>query len=219
MNGKIRKTMALLSAVCMLGAGASGCGSKAAPVAAAEKEDGDSLQETADVRAADAAEPAENTERSDHAENNGNTAANGVEAGQEAADTDKAQGTTEASGGRWHVLSPEVAAVVDADFAGMVWKIEEYSFFIAEIEMEIFEDGSIFSAGPAPDADIPDSDLVPVVFDEGTHFYIRTIYDNGERYEDSEAVFSDLKTGVSIEMKGRFEQDVFYADEIRIIKV
>jgi hypothetical protein len=216
MNGKIRKTMALLSAVCMLGVVASGCGSKAAPVAAAEKDDGDSLQETADVRAA---EPAENTEHSDQAENNGNTAANGVEAGQEAADTDKAQGTTEVSGGRWHVLSPEVAAAADADFAGVVWKIEEHSFFIAEIEMEILEDGSVVSACPAPDADIPDSDLIPVVFDEGTHFYIRTIYDHGERYEDSEAVFSDLKTGVSIEMKGRFEQDVFYADEIRILKV
>ena len=61
--------------------------------------------------------------------------------------------------------------------------------------------------------------MIPVVFDVDTHFYMRTIYENGARYEDGEAGFSDLKTGISVDLKGRFENDIFYADEIRILKV
>lgn len=121
--------------------------------------------------------------------------------------------------GRWQVLDPEVAAAVDADFCGTVWKLEEDRFYIAEEQVMLEEDGSIMSSSPSSNADIPDSDLVPVVFDEDTHFYLRTVYGNGESYEDSDAGFSDLEKCVSVEMKGSFEKDVFHAEEIRIVKV
>ena len=35
--------------------------------------------------------------------------------------------------------------------------------------------------------------LIHVVFDNNTHFYIRTIYNSVENYEDKDADFEDLK--------------------------
>ena len=60
--------------------------------------------------------------------------------------------------------------------------------------------------------------LIHVVFDNNTHFYIRTIYNSGENYEDKDADFEDLKKQISVEMKGRFDNDVFHASEIRLSK-
>lgn len=130
--------------------------------------------------------------------------------------------TTEASKsteGRWHVVSPEIAAILDADFEGIVWKIESDTFYIAECFTEILEDGSIAGGSPSPDADIPDSDLIQVLFDEDTHFYLRTIYGGGESHEDTEASFQDLEPYMQIDLKGSFTNDIFHATEIRLIKV
>lgn len=121
--------------------------------------------------------------------------------------------------GRWHVLDPETAEVVDADFLGVVWKLDEDSFWIVEMETEILEDGSLVSGSPSSDAEIPDSDLIQVIFDENTRFYIRTIYNGGERYEDSEAGISALGEKDSVDLKGSFQNDVFHATEVRINKM
>lgn len=45
----------------------------------------------------------------------------------DAGDTAKPQENTE---GQWHILDPEVAVVVDADFVGTVWHIAESAFII-----------------------------------------------------------------------------------------
>ena len=58
--------------------------------------------------------------------------------------------------------------------------------------------------------------LIHVVFDNNTHFYIRTIYNSGKNYEDKDADFEDLKKQISVEIKGRFDNDVFHASEIRL---
>lgn len=126
--------------------------------------------------------------------------------------------TTDNPTSQWHVLSPEVAAAVDADFVGDVWKINENSFFIAEEKLELLDDGSLLCSSPSTDADIPDSALIPVIFDSNTYFYIRTIYDGGSRYEDADASFQDLKKYISVEMKGSFSNDGFHASEIRLMK-
>ncbi len=126
---------------------------------------------------------------------------------------------TEATEGRWHVLSPEVAAIIDADFEGTVWKLESDTFYIAEKYVEILEDGSIVSGGPSSNADIPDSDLIQVLFDEDTHFYLRTIQSSSETHEDTEATFQDLEPYMTVELKGSFTNDIFHATEIRLIKV
>ncbi len=185
-----KKVTALFCTVCVIGTMAAGCGSRPAD-SESVKTDGTSPAEEAQQEPAD-------------------SAGNGAAAPEE---------TPEAQEGRWHVLEPEVAAAVDADFSGTVWKLGEDSFYIAEEQVMLDEDGGIISSSPSGNADIPDSDLVEVVFDENTYFYLRTIHGNGESYEDTDAGFSDLAKGVSVEMKGSFEQDIFHADEIRIVKV
>lgn len=120
------------------------------------------------------------------------------------------------SAGKWQVLEPDIAAAVDADFMGKVWRIEEDSFFIVEKKVKMLDDGSFAYSSPSSDADIPDSLLIPVVFEDDTYFCIRTI--DGESHEDKEASFQDLKEHMSVEMKGSFENDVFYATEIRLLE-
>ena len=61
--------------------------------------------------------------------------------------------------------------------------------------------------------------MSPVVFEDNTNFYIRTTDENGENYKDKEAGFQDLEEYMSVEMKGSFENDVFYATEIRLVEL
>ncbi len=124
-------------------------------------------------------------------------------------------GLQENTAGKWKVLEPDVAAAVDADFLGKVWKIEEDSFFIAEKKVKILEDGSLSYSSPSSNADIPDSRLIHVILEDDTRFYLKTTDGNGESYEDKEAEFQDLKVHASVEMKGSFKNDEFYATEIR----
>ena len=127
-------------------------------------------------------------------------------------DTEEPQENTE---GKWQVLEPDVAAAVDADFLGKVRKIEEDSFFIVEREVKILDDGSIVYSSPSSDADIPDSKLIRVVFEEDTRFYLKDTDENEEGHGNKEAGFQDLKERMFVEMKGSFKNDEFHAAEIR----
>ena len=127
-------------------------------------------------------------------------------------DTEETQENTE---GRWQVLKPDVAAAVDADFLGKVWKMEENSFFIAEKKVKILDDGSLSYCSPSSNADLPDTELIHVFFDEDTVFYMIITDGSGENHEDKEAGFQDLKEHMSVEMKGSFKNDEFHAVEIR----
>ena len=133
-------------------------------------------------------------------------------------DKDTAE-SQENTSGKWQVLEPDIAAVVNADFLGKVWKIEEDSFFIVERKVKISEDGSLIYSSPSSDADIPDSQLIQVMFDDTTYFYMRGICDDGENFEDVEAGFQDLKEKMSVDLKGSFKDGVFYATEIRMPKI
>lgn len=161
-----------------------------------------------------AAEEPAGSDAASSADTEGQEPAASSETGTEA--PEEAQDSSE---GRWHVLDPEVAAAIDADFSGTVWKMGEDAFYIAEEKVMLEEDGSIISSSPSSGAEIPDSDLIEVVFDEDTYFYMRTVQGDGASHEDTDAGFSDLEKGVSVELKGYFEKDVFHAEEIRIVKV
>ena len=117
--------------------------------------------------------------------------------------------------GKWQVLDPDVAAAVDAYFLGKVWKIEEDSFFIAEKKVKVLDDGSLSYSSPSSNAVLPDSQLIHVILEDDAHFYLKTTDGNDESYEDKEAEFQDLKRHMSVEMKGSFKNDEFYATEIR----
>lgn len=124
-------------------------------------------------------------------------------------------GLQENTAGKWQVLEPDVAAAVDADFLGKVWKIEEDSFFIAEKKVKILDDGSLSYSSPSSKAVLPDSQLIHVIFDENTSFYMKTMDGNEESHAYKECGFQDLKEHMSVEMKGSFKNDTFYPTEIR----
>lgn len=124
----------------------------------------------------------------------------------------KRDGNTEE---QWQVLDHDIAAVVDADFLGKVWKIEEDSFFIVEKKIKILDDGSLSYSSPSSKATLPDSQLIHVIFDENTKFYIKTSDGNGENHTYKESGFQDMKEYMSVEMKGSFKNNEFYPMEIR----
>lgn len=189
MKPKLKKVMLLFSTVCILHALIIGCSSSLESIDTAEQ---------------------------DHAEDLLSEKSNNLSPENNDKDMKKTQ---ENMTGKWQVFEPEVAAAFDADFMGKVWKITDDSFFIAEKKVRILDDGTLTSSSPSSNAYIPDSQLIHVVFDDNTYFYVRTIYNNGERYEDEEAGFQDLKPHMSVDMKGRFENDVFHASEIRLSKI
>lgn len=125
-------------------------------------------------------------------------------------DTEEPQENAES---RWQVLEPDAA--VDADFLGKVWKIEEDSFFIAEKKVKILDDGSLSYSSPSSNADLLDTQLIHVVFEEDTRFYLKDTDENEEGHGNIEAGFQDLKEHMSVEMKGSFKNDEFHAAEIR----
>lgn len=126
-----------------------------------------------------------------------------------------AEEAQENTAGKWKVLEADVASAVDADFLGKVRKIEEDSFFIVERKVKILDDGSLVYSSPSSNADIPDSQLIHVVFEEDTRFYLKDTDENEEGHENKEAGFQDLKEHMCVEMKGSFKNDEFHATEIR----
>lgn len=182
---KLKKRIILFGTVCILNTMAIGCGSATEATVKTEETQSDEIL------------PEEETDALIKDDDKG---------------TDESQENT---AGKWQVLDPETAAAVDADFLGKVWKIEEDSFFIVKKEVKILEDGSLSYSSPSANADIPDSLLIHVMFEEDTSFYIRNIDGDGENQEYEEAGFQDLKEHMSVEMKGSFVNDEFHATEIR----
>ena len=180
---KLKKLMILFSTVCILNTMAVGCGSAT-----------ESTVKTEEARSGEIL-PEEETDTL--SKDN---------------DKDTAE-SQENTSGKWQVLEPDIAAAVDADFLGKVWKMEEDSFFIVEKGVKILEDGSLSYSSPSSNADIPDSQLIHVTFEEDTSFYMRNV--DGENHEGKEAGFQDLKEYMSVEMKGSFVNDEFHATEIR----
>ena len=182
---KLKKAILLFGAVCILNIAAVGCGSATEP--------------TVKTKEAQSGEILPEEETNTPLKDN---------------DKDTAE-SQENTSGKWQVLEPDIAAAVNADFLGKVWKIEEDSFFIVKKEVKILEDGSLSYSSPSANADIPDSLLIHVMFEEDTSFYTRNIGGDGENQEYEEAGFQDLKEYMSVEMKGSFVNDAFHATEIR----
>ncbi len=214
MKAGMKKVIIVSGMVFMLGLWTAGCGLNTADFPAKEKRS--EAEESEEPEKQDSTADADEND-ADKNETGGNETdkneADEIEAKQSGTETDESQN---ASTGRWHVLDPETAAAVDADFEGEVWKIDSDSFYIVETETELSGDGTMAASSPAVGVEIPDSELIRVVFDEDTRFYTRTSYDNGARYEDAEAEFKDLKQYGSVALKGEFKNDIFCADEVRI---
>lgn len=201
---KINRAIIVLGIISVTGGGMAGCGSDPAAVSGNESGSEIAVIQGTDVETPQSASPGEPQ-----------TAGQMTQAGNQ-------EGTGNQENGqevRWHVLDPDTAEAVGADFLGKVCKLDEDSFWIVEVQAKVLEDGSTVTSSPASNVEIPDSDLIQVVFDENTRFYIRTIYNGGESHEDSEAAFSDLGEGVSVDLKGSFQNDVFHATEVQVNKI
>lgn len=180
---KLKKLMILFGTVCMLNTMAVGCGS--------------ATKSTVKTEEARSGEILPEEETDTPSKDN---------------DKDTAE-SQENTSGKWQVLEPDIVATVDADFVGKVWKMEENSFFIVEKEVKILEDGSLSYSSPSSNADIPDSQLIHVTFEEDTSCYMRNV--DGENHGGKEAGFQDVKEHMSVEMKGSFVNKEFHATETR----
>ena len=185
---KLKKAILLFGAVCILNIAAVGCGSVAETAVKTEE------AQSGEIFPEEETETPLKDNDKDTAESQENTS------------------------GKWQVLEPDIAAVVNADFLGKVWKIEEDSFFIVERKVKISEDGSLIYSSPSSDADLPDSQLIHVIFEEDTGFYRRNIDEDEESHEYKEAGFQDLNEHVFVEMNGSFINDEINATEIRFFQ-
>ena len=207
MRKKVKTKMMVLGAVCMLCMMATACGTK----------DGENnTQEAEESSAPTQADEETENESTDPSSTDSNEDQN-TSADSTATETDNTEETAESNNGRWHVVDSEIAKQIDADFEGNVKKIEGNAFFISETVTEITEDGFLMTMSAAED--VPDSDLLKVVYDDNTRFYTRTIFNGGESYEDSESKADSLEIEDSVSLKGSIKDDVFYADEVRISKL
>lgn len=103
---------------------------------------------------------------------------------------------------------------------GQVKELGDKEFTAIAAKVEGDENSSISMAMPAPGSeDDSDYETAVVTYDENTAFSIRTIYDGGERYEDSEATEKDLAEDVSINVWGEESGGKIKAETIRIINV
>lgn len=211
---KLKKIIILSGTVFLLCTAMTACGSKPETNETAENgsdssgdaKPADPVSENPEGNAQDSNADAENSQDTD-------TPASEPTANKDSNKNDN----TDNGNSRWHVLDPETAKLVDADFEGNVEKIEENAFFISETETEILEDGTMM-ASSAVGTEIDGSDLLKVIYDDNTRFYTRTIYNGGESYEDNEAGVDSLELKDSVALKGIIKDDIFYADEIRIAK-
>ena len=182
---KLKKAMILFCTVCILNTMITGCGSGSESAAKTEETQ---------------AEKASPEELND-------APLKGIDG--------SAEEPQENTAGKWQALEPDVASAVNADFLGKVQKMEEDSFFIVERKVKVLDDGSIIYSSPSSNADIPDSQLIHVVFEEDTRFYLKETDENEEGDGYEEAGFQDLKDHMFVEMKGSFKNDEFHATEIR----
>lgn len=102
------------------------------------------------------------------------------------------------------------------DLYGDIWEVGESQFTVAEIYTGETEDGGDIMAAPADGTDEP---KITVTYDESTEFVVKKIWDGGANYEEREGTAADLKKGLTAEMRGSYEGDVFHAAEILIVEV
>lgn len=106
------------------------------------------------------------------------------------------------------------------DLYGDIWEVGENQFTVIEIYREETEEGGGIMAAPADGTDEQEeAQKITVAYDENTKFVKQKIWDGGAGHEEKEATAADLKKGLTAEMNGNYEGDVFHATEILIVEV
>lgn len=104
------------------------------------------------------------------------------------------------------------------DVVGDILELGDGQFTMVAAVTEEEEDGSLVMAAPAAGIDDPDFDKVTVTYDADTDIYIRTIYDNGARHEDTDASVADLAKDAMVLVWGAYGEDgkTIHAEQIQI---
>lgn len=105
----------------------------------------------------------------------------------------------------------------DPVLEGEIKELNEKGFVAVKHKTWETEDGEI-SVGPGTDDD-SDFEKLSVSYDDDTAFFVRTIYDGGERFEDEEAEAKDLVQGMSVNVWGKESDGEMKAETISIVKV
>lgn len=106
----------------------------------------------------------------------------------------------------------------DKDLYGDIQEVGEGKFTVTKIYVEKSENGGEVMTSAAPGAE-EESPTITVAYDENTKFIKQKIWDGGARHEEREGSAADLQKGLTAEMNGSYEGDVFYAAEILIVEV
>lgn len=104
------------------------------------------------------------------------------------------------------------------ELAGDIQEIGQGTFIVNEIYQETMGDGSEIMVVGAPGNE-EDMNLITVLYDADTVFTRKKIWNGGADYEDFEASADDMATGMTAEMEGTYEGDVFHASRIQLVEV
>lgn len=190
MKNRLRKTAAVLGMACTMSLAVYGCGEAKAPEAEQVESAGDS-----------------------EAALNGESVGNGEAAlNREGAGNVESAGNGEADGDSVE-KSPGLQ-----ELAGDIQEIGEGTFIVNEIYQETMGDGSEVMVVGAPGNE-EDMNLITVLYDADTVFTGKKIWNGGADYEDFEASADDMATGMTAEMEGTYEGDVFHASRIQLVEV
>ena len=106
----------------------------------------------------------------------------------------------------------------DKELYGDIWEVGEGKFTVTEIYLEETDDSGEVMVSVAEEA-AGEEAKITVVYDEKTKFITQKIKDGGASHEEKEGTAADLKKGLTAEMNGSWEKDVFHATEILIVEV
>lgn len=192
----IRKRLIITGVIVIMGLGLTGCTKTDEGT-----ENGGSVVEAEDLPGTESPEDVE-------------PQAKDTESGENSAaeDTDK-EGGQDAD-----ISSLSYIPDTEGDLYGSICEIGEKQFTVTEIYVDTVEGGGQTMVEEAPGAE-GESPKITVVYDENTAFEKKKIWNGGADHEEKEGSAADLQKGLTTEMWGSYEGDVFHATAIRIVEV
>lgn len=98
----------------------------------------------------------------------------------------------------------------EVSVSGKILKLGDMQFNVKADNKVVKEDGTIESRG--------NGHKLTILYDEDTIFYIRTIRDNGNSYEDADAAAGDMAKDMRVDITGSYEGKKFHAAQVQMMK-
>lgn len=98
----------------------------------------------------------------------------------------------------------------EVSVSGKILKLGDMQFNVKADNKVVKEDGTIESKG--------NGHKLTILYDEDTIFYIKTIRDNGNSYEDADAAAGDMEKDMRVDITGSYEGKKFHAAQVQMMK-